>query len=258
MARRTRQEAVATREALLDAAEREFRGKGVAHTTLADVAEAAGLTRGAIYWHFRDKAELFEAMCERAAMPMEAMLGCGGGKRCADPLGTLRDMAVLGIDEASARRAHAGRVRRDVPQMRVHGRFGACRAAAANGRRRLPAPGDRAPRKGRRAPSAACRHRRQARRRIAEGVHGGRDARMGAEPLRLRSRAHGTGDDRHGARGSRDESAASCSPAQGCAAIGAPGGSSLGCYAATRTRAALTLAFASRSAVRKPSSITGW
>jgi len=97
MARRTRQEAVATREALLDAAEREFRGKGVAHTTLADVAEAAGLTRGAIYWHFRDKAELFEAMCERAAMPMEAMLGCAGGARRADPLGTLRDMAILGL-----------------------------------------------------------------------------------------------------------------------------------------------------------------
>ena len=97
MARRTREEAAATREALLDAAEREFRGRGVAHTTLADVAEAAGVTRGAIYWHFRDKAELFEAMCERAAMPMEAMLGCGGARRCADPLGTLRDMAVMGL-----------------------------------------------------------------------------------------------------------------------------------------------------------------
>ena len=97
MARRTKAEAVATREALLDAAEQVFRGKGVAHTTLADVAHAAGLTRGAIYWHFRDKAELFEAMCARAAMPMEAMLGCGGGGRCADPLGTLREMAVLGL-----------------------------------------------------------------------------------------------------------------------------------------------------------------
>ena len=97
MARRTKAEAGATREALLDAAEQVFRGKGVAHTTLADVAQAAGLTRGAIYWHFRDKAELFEAMCERAAMPMEAMLGCAGGGRCADPLGTLRDMAVLGL-----------------------------------------------------------------------------------------------------------------------------------------------------------------
>ena len=97
MVRKTREEAVATREALLDAAEREFRDKGVAHTTLADVAHAAGLTRGAIYWHFRDKAELFEAMCERAAMPMEAMLGCAAGGRCVDPLGTLRTMAVMGL-----------------------------------------------------------------------------------------------------------------------------------------------------------------
>ena len=97
MARKTREEAAATREALLDAAEREFRGRGVAHTTLADVAEAAGVTRGAIYWHFRDKAALFEAMCERAAMPMETMLGCAGGGHCADPLGTLRTMAVMAL-----------------------------------------------------------------------------------------------------------------------------------------------------------------
>ena len=97
MARRTKAEAIATREALLDAAEHVFRGKGVAHTTLADVAQAAGLTRGAIYWHFRDKAELFEAMCQRASTPMEAMLGCAGGGRCADPLGTLREMAVMGL-----------------------------------------------------------------------------------------------------------------------------------------------------------------
>ncbi len=97
MARRTRQEAAATRETLLDAAEQVFRAKGVAHATLSEVAAAAGLTRGAIYWHFRDKAELFEAMCERAAMPMEAMLDAAGGGRRGDPLGRLRAMAVLGL-----------------------------------------------------------------------------------------------------------------------------------------------------------------
>src|SRR5262249_4806642 len=43
------------------------------------------------------KSELFEAMCERAAMPMEAMLGCVGGARYSDPLGSLREMAVLGL-----------------------------------------------------------------------------------------------------------------------------------------------------------------
>ena len=97
MVGKTRIEAAATRESLLDAAERVFRAKGVAHTTLADVAEAAGVTRGAFYWHFRDKAELFEAMCERASMPMEAMLACAGNAKCPDPLATLRSLAVQGL-----------------------------------------------------------------------------------------------------------------------------------------------------------------
>jgi TetR/AcrR family transcriptional regulator, acrAB operon repressor len=96
MVRRTRQQAAATRETLIDAAERVFRAKGVAHATLSEVAATAGLTRGAIYWHFRDKAELLEAMCERAAMPMETMLDAAGSDRD-DPLGRLRAMAVRGL-----------------------------------------------------------------------------------------------------------------------------------------------------------------
>jgi len=97
MVRRTRQEAAATRETLIDAAEQVFRAKGVARATLSEVAAAAGVTRGAIYWHFRDKAELLEAMCERAAMPMEAMLDATGSDRRDDPLGHLRAMAVHGL-----------------------------------------------------------------------------------------------------------------------------------------------------------------
>ncbi len=95
MVRKTREEAAETREALLDAAERVFRAKGVAHATLADVAHAAGLTRGAVYWHFRDKAALFEAMCDRATLPMETMFDdsreSGDGD---DPLTQLRDSGV--------------------------------------------------------------------------------------------------------------------------------------------------------------------
>ena len=97
MARRTRQEAAATREALIDAAAQVFRAKGVARATLSEVAAAAGVTRGAIYWHFRDKAELLEAMCERVAMPMEAMLAATGSDRRDDPLGRLRAMVVCGL-----------------------------------------------------------------------------------------------------------------------------------------------------------------
>jgi TetR/AcrR family acrAB operon transcriptional repressor len=97
MARRTKLEAAATRETLLDAAEAVFRDKGVARTSLADIAQVAGLTRGAVYWHFRDKAQLFEAMCDRASMPMEAMVASVGSVEQADPMAALRQLAVHGL-----------------------------------------------------------------------------------------------------------------------------------------------------------------
>ncbi len=73
MARRTKADALATRNALLDAAERLFDEKGVSRTSLNDIALAAGTTRGAIYWHFKDKADLFNAMMERATAHLDDM-----------------------------------------------------------------------------------------------------------------------------------------------------------------------------------------
>lgn len=72
MARRTKEEAQATRAALLDAAECVFQQRGVSRTSLSDIAQAAGVTRGALYWHFKDKADLFSAMLERVTSPMDA------------------------------------------------------------------------------------------------------------------------------------------------------------------------------------------
>lgn len=72
MARRTKEEAQATRTALLDAAEHVFQQRGVSRTTLAEIAHAAGVTRGALYWHFKDKADLFTAMLERVTSPLDA------------------------------------------------------------------------------------------------------------------------------------------------------------------------------------------
>ena len=72
MARKTKEESLVTRERLLDAAEAVFRERGVTRTSLAEVATAAGMTRGAVYWHFKDKADLFRAMCDRATMPLDA------------------------------------------------------------------------------------------------------------------------------------------------------------------------------------------
>lgn len=74
MARRTKADAQATRSSLLDAAEQLFEARGVSRTSLNDIALAAGTTRGAIYWHFKDKADLFNAMIERVTLPMEQTL----------------------------------------------------------------------------------------------------------------------------------------------------------------------------------------
>lgn len=72
MVRRTKEEAQETRNRLLDAAEVLFQAQGVSHTTLQQIAHQAGATRGAIYWHFKDKAALFNAMMERVTLPLEA------------------------------------------------------------------------------------------------------------------------------------------------------------------------------------------
>ena len=71
VARRTKDEAVETRNQILDAAERIFSERGVSRTSLTDIAEAADVTRGAIYWHFKDKADLFNAMMARVTLPLE-------------------------------------------------------------------------------------------------------------------------------------------------------------------------------------------
>jgi TetR/AcrR family transcriptional regulator, acrAB operon repressor len=94
MARKTKSEAAITREQLLDAAERVFREHGVSRTSLAEVAAAAGVTRGAVYWHFKDKADLFEAMCERATMPLDLLLTEAASSPCSDPLSALRELAI--------------------------------------------------------------------------------------------------------------------------------------------------------------------
>ena len=94
MVRRTREAAAATRERLLDAAERVFRDRGVTRTSLSEVAAEAGVTRGAVYWHFRDKADLFVAMCERATSPMDALVEQANARQDGSPLASLRSLCV--------------------------------------------------------------------------------------------------------------------------------------------------------------------
>jgi TetR/AcrR family transcriptional regulator, acrAB operon repressor len=64
MARKTKEEAEKTRQNILDAAFDVFTNKGFMRTTLSDIAATAGVTRGAIYWHFKDKVDLFNALSD--------------------------------------------------------------------------------------------------------------------------------------------------------------------------------------------------
>ncbi|MCC4309619.1 TetR family transcriptional regulator [Alcanivorax marinus] len=94
MARRTKAEALETRTQILDAAERVFHLKGVARTSLNDIAQEAGVTRGAIYWHFKNKHDVFEAMLDRHRLPTEALSQRAEDPSESDPLGRLRDVLI--------------------------------------------------------------------------------------------------------------------------------------------------------------------
>ncbi|NVB40993.1 TetR family transcriptional regulator [Pseudenhygromyxa sp. WMMC2535] len=90
MARRTPEETQQTREKLLDAALEVFWEEGVARPSLTKVAERAGMTRGAIYGHFKNKADVFNAICDRIFFPTD-MLEQLREEGAEDPLGTLQE-----------------------------------------------------------------------------------------------------------------------------------------------------------------------
>lgn len=94
MARRTKEDALATRHSLLDTAELLFQAQGVSRTSLNDIARSAGTSRGAIYWHFKDKADLFNAMMERVTLPLEQAFEFQSPEKepDADPLERIRQV----------------------------------------------------------------------------------------------------------------------------------------------------------------------
>jgi TetR/AcrR family acrAB operon transcriptional repressor len=82
MARRTKAEAEKTREQILEAALKVFCEKGYSKTTFVDIAREIGLSKGAVYWHFKTKPELLAAIvaygeekqCEAVkAQPIESV-----------------------------------------------------------------------------------------------------------------------------------------------------------------------------------------
>jgi TetR/AcrR family acrAB operon transcriptional repressor len=92
MPRRTKEEAAETRDRILEAALHVFSEKGYSRTTFVDVAKEIGLSKGAVYWHFKTKTDLLTGLIQHGKS-----LQCGRIKD-ADPktVDELRSL-VIGI-----------------------------------------------------------------------------------------------------------------------------------------------------------------
>ena len=92
--RRTKADADETRRRIIDAAEELFFQKGVTETTLEQIARYARVTRGAVYWHFADKHELFEAVVSAMEMPQDYLASVECPPGCSDPLAIVHESAL--------------------------------------------------------------------------------------------------------------------------------------------------------------------
>ncbi len=70
MVRKTKEDAELTRQRIINAARTVFLTRGVSRSTLEHIAAQAEVTRGAVYWHFKNKTEIFYALRDRAFLPL--------------------------------------------------------------------------------------------------------------------------------------------------------------------------------------------
>jgi len=70
MVRKTKEDAELTRQRIIDAARAVFLTRGVSRSTLEHIAAQAEVTRGAVYWHFKNKTEIFHAIRDQVFLPL--------------------------------------------------------------------------------------------------------------------------------------------------------------------------------------------
>lgn len=95
MARKTKEDAEATREAILYAASVVFVERGVAKASLEQIAAEAGVTRGAVYWHFKNKKEIVWALYEQLYTPFTERLLEDLEKDHPQPLEQLQELCTM-------------------------------------------------------------------------------------------------------------------------------------------------------------------
>ncbi|MFC5458923.1 TetR family transcriptional regulator [Massilia niabensis] len=98
--RRTKEEALETRRRILDAAIAIFEGHHWKEVSLEQVAAAAGITRGAVYWHFGGKDALFREVCQSRSSPSGPFNSVSTSARAGDPLVRLRETCKCAVVDA--------------------------------------------------------------------------------------------------------------------------------------------------------------
>ena len=89
----------ATRRQLVSAARALFGANGYAGVGTEEIVRAAGVTRGALYHQFRDKADLFAAVAEEVEAEIAGRIAAGATEAAEDdPVGALRIGARLFLD----------------------------------------------------------------------------------------------------------------------------------------------------------------
>jgi TetR/AcrR family acrAB operon transcriptional repressor len=63
--RKTKEEAEKTKATILKSALKVFLKNGYSKTSLSEISKKAGYTRGAVYWHFKDKSEILEKIISK-------------------------------------------------------------------------------------------------------------------------------------------------------------------------------------------------
>lgn len=97
MVKKTKAEALKTRQLLIDTAIAQFAARGVTNTTLNDIADAAQVTRGAIYWHFENKIQLFNEIWRQQPALSELITIDLTAEWQNNPLRLMREKLILGL-----------------------------------------------------------------------------------------------------------------------------------------------------------------
>lgn len=100
MVRKTKEDAELTRKRIINSARAVFLSRGVSRSTLEHIATHAEVTRGAVYWHFKNKTEIFHAIRDQVLLPlidrMDDSLTLAGNE---DPLTQIENSLCLTIDD---------------------------------------------------------------------------------------------------------------------------------------------------------------